>query len=98
MNREAQCLAGDIAVRLLYRLALALVLISGVLLGSSPNITSAANCSAKCDTGEVISIRESTWCSCMDNVGCVWRRDGKDYAKKFSGTELCITGAAWKDR
>jgi hypothetical protein len=85
-------------MRILYSLALTLVLISAALLVYPPKITSAATCSAHCDTGEVISIRESSWCSCIDNIGCVWRRDGKAHAKKFSGTELCITAVAWEDR
>ena len=85
-------------MKILYILALALVLISGIVLVVPPNMALAANCSANCDTGEVISIKEASWCSCMDNVGRVWRRDGKAYAKKFSEAELCITAAAWEDR
>ena len=85
-------------MKILYALALALVLVSGILLVFPPEITLAANCSAKCDTGEVLSIKEASWCSCMDNVGCVWRRDGRDHAKKFSGADLCIAAVAWKDR
>lgn len=85
-------------MKILYALALALVLISGILIVFPPNITLAANCSAKCETGEVLSIKEASWCSCMDNVGCVWRRDGKGYAKKFSGAELCIAAVVLEDR
>lgn len=87
-----------LAVKILYALALALLLIGGILLFLPPKLTLAANCLANCETGEVLSIKEASWCSCMDNVGCVWRRDGKDYAKKFSGADLCITAVAWKDR
>jgi hypothetical protein len=85
-------------MKILYALALALVLISGILLVFPADIALAATCSAKCDTGEVLTIKEPSWCSCVDNVGCVWRRDGKDYAKKFSGAELSITPVAWEDR
>jgi hypothetical protein len=82
-------------VKILYALALALVVISGILFVFPPNLTLAANCSAKCETGEVLSIKKVSLCSCMDNVGCVWRRDGKGYARKFSGAELSITAVAW---
>jgi hypothetical protein len=84
-------------VKKLYILALALVLISGILLFVPPSMILAANCSAICDTGEVITVKQASWCSCMENVGCVWRRDGKDHARKFSGAELCINAAGWDD-
>jgi len=85
-------------VRILYTLTVVLVVISSFLLIFPAKLTAAANCSAKCDTGEVISIQDATRCSCIDNVGCVWRRDGQDHAKKFAGTELCIAAVVWNDR
>ncbi len=79
-------------------LALVLVVLSGILLLVKPNMTLAANCSANCNHREVITIKDAVSCSCMDNVGCVWQRDGKAYARKFSEAELCIVVAAWEDR
>lgn len=86
-----------LTVKKLYTLALALVVVSGILLLVKPNMTLAANCSATCNHREVISIKDASSCSCMDDVGCVWRRDGKAYARKFSEAELCIIVAAWED-
>ncbi|MDX6385636.1 MAG: hypothetical protein QOK48_3209 [Blastocatellia bacterium] len=78
-------------MKTLYAFALALLLVSIILVAFPSTLTVAANCKADCDTGEVINIKEVTHCSCMDNVGCAWMKTGKRYAKQCGSTALCVT-------
>lgn len=80
-------------MKILYALALALILVGGALLIFPPETARVANCTARYETGEVLTIEKAGSCLCMDDVGCVWRRAGKRYSKGFSGAELCITAA-----
>jgi hypothetical protein len=83
-------------VKTLYAFALALLVVSGFMLALPPPSTVAANCAADCRTGEVINIKEVSFCSCMDDVGCAWTRAGKSYAKRCSEAEVCVAGVRLK--
>ena|SRR6266566_1658464 len=43
------------------------------------------------DTGAVISVKEASWCSCMENVGCVWRRNGGNCCEETIDSPDCST-------
>ena len=60
---------------------MALVITSAILLSRPPTTACAAQCIALCEVGSDITV-EGTSCSCTDNVGCTWTKDGKKYTQK----------------
>jgi hypothetical protein len=66
----------------LYAVALALVLAGGVILFTPPTTVYACTGSAKCLYGDDVSVPGgATSCSCVDNVGCTWIKNGVSYSQ-----------------
>ena len=64
----------------LYAAAFALVFAGGVVLLTPPTTVYACGGYATCQYGAAITIPDgATTCSCTDNVGCTWTKDGKTY-------------------
>jgi hypothetical protein len=63
----------------LYAFGLALVLISALLLTPPPTTALAAGCYALCQYGDAVHVEGDT-CSCTDNVGCTFTKNGKKYS------------------
>jgi hypothetical protein len=64
----------------LYAAALASVLAGGVVLLTPPTTVYACGGYATCQHGSAVVIPDgATSCSCTDNVGCSWTKDGKKY-------------------
>ena len=67
----------------LYAAAFALVVAGGVILLTQPTIVYACGGYAMCQYGSPVTIPSgATSCSCTDNVGCTWTKDGKTYSQK----------------
>ena len=67
----------------LYAAALALVLAGGVILLTPPTTVYACTGSARCEFGESVSVPSgATSCSCVDNDGCTWVKNGVSYSQK----------------
>ena len=67
----------------LYAAALALVLAGGVILFTPPTTVYACTGSASCEHGESVRIPTgATSCTCVDNDGCTWVKDGQTYSQK----------------
>jgi hypothetical protein len=67
----------------LYAAGFALALAAGVILITPPRTVYACGGWASCQYGESVSIPSgATSCSCTDNVGCTWTKDGKTYTQK----------------
>jgi hypothetical protein len=75
-----------------YAAALALVLAGGVMVLTPPRTVFACGGYALCQYGESVHIPSgASSCSCTDNVGCTWTKDGKTYSQdcaKKGGDEL----------
>jgi len=67
----------------LYAAAFALVLGGAVILLTPPRTVYACGGYAMCQYGESVSIPSgASSCSCTDNTGCTWTKDGKSYTQK----------------
>ena len=67
----------------LYAAAFALVLAGAAILLTPPTTVYACGGYASCQYGESVQIPPgATSCSCTDNVGCTWTKDGKSYSQK----------------
>ena len=67
----------------LYAAALALVFAGGVILFTPPTTVYACGGFALCQYGDAVTIPTgASSCSCTDNVGCSWTKDGKSYSQK----------------
>ncbi|HXQ71283.1 MAG TPA: hypothetical protein VN844_12385 [Pyrinomonadaceae bacterium] len=67
----------------LYAAALAVALAGAVLLLTPPRTVYACTGSASCEHGDSVAIpMGATSCSCQDNVGCSWTKDGVKYSQK----------------
>ena len=67
----------------LYAAAFALIFAGGVILLTPPTTVYACTGSARCQFGESVVIPlGATSCSCVDNVGCTWTKDGRSYSQK----------------
>ena len=78
----------------LYAAAFALIFAGGVVLLTPPTTVYACGGYALCQYGQAVTIPSgATSCSCTDNVGCTWTKDGKTYTQKCaskSGDEFEI--------
>ena len=77
----------------LYGAAFALIFAGAVVLLTPPTTVYACGGYASCQYGSSVHIPSgATSCSCTDNVGCTWTKDGKSYsqdcAKKTEEEEL----------
>lgn len=67
----------------LYATAFALVLAGGVILFTPPTTVFACTGSASCQFGDSVSIPVgATSCSCVDNDGCTWIKNGVSFSQK----------------
>ena len=67
----------------LYAAAFAVALAGAVVLLTPPVTVYACTGSARCDHGENIVIPPgATTCSCKDNDGCTWTKNGVNYTQK----------------
>ena len=67
----------------LYAAALAVIFAGAILLLTPPTTVYACGGYALCQYGEAVHIPPgATSCSCTDNVGCTWTKDGKSYSQK----------------
>ena|GEM_PF-2577610 len=67
----------------LYAIAFALVFAGAVILLTPPTTVYACGGYAVCQYGGAVSIPPgASSCSCTDNVGCTWTKDGKSYSQK----------------
>lgn len=72
----------------LYAAAFALVFAGGVILLTPPITVYACTGSASCQYGETVSIPHgATSCTCTDNVGCNWIKDGKSYSQRCASKD-----------
>ena len=70
-------------IYLLYAAAFALLLAGGVVLLTPPTTVYACGGYAMCQYGDSVQIPPgASSCSCTDNVGCTWTKDGKTYTQK----------------
>lgn len=69
------------SVKLVYTLAFAALLATGILLAVPPTSTLAANCSATCAGGASIEVAGASSCSCSDGIGCTWTSGGHEFAQ-----------------
>lgn len=66
----------------LYAVGLALVLVGGAILLTPPTTVYACTGSARCEFGESVVIPlGATSCSCTDNQGCTWVKNGQTYSQ-----------------
>ena len=67
----------------LYAVGFALVLAGGVILFTPPTSVYACTGSARCEFGDSVSIPlGATSCTCVDNDGCTWIKNGQSYSQK----------------
>ncbi|HZI85990.1 MAG TPA: hypothetical protein VFD48_04100 [Pyrinomonadaceae bacterium] len=67
----------------LYAAGFTLALTGGVILLAPPTTVYACTGSARCEFGESVSIPiGATSCSCVDNDGCTWVKNGVTYSQK----------------
>ena len=67
----------------LYAAALAAIFAGAVLLLTPPTTVYACGGYALCQYGESVNIPPgASSCSCTDNIGCTWTKDGKSYTQK----------------
>lgn len=66
----------------LYAAGFALVLTAGVVLLTPPTTVYACGGYALCQYGDSVTIPSgATSCSCTDNVGCSWTKNGQNYSQ-----------------
>lgn len=67
----------------LYAAAFALVLAGAAVVLTPPTTVYACGGYADCQYGDAVHIPSgASSCSCTDNVGCTWTKDGKSYSQK----------------
>ena len=67
----------------LYAVSFALILTAVVVLLTPPTTVYACTGSARCEFGDSVSIPAgATSCSCVDNDGCTWVKNGVTYSQK----------------